>query len=115
MKTHKQLKLEDYKSIQRCFVCGESRNGFLRIHHKTPKIFGGNDDPDNLAILCDRCHKIIHNTPQSQLSHSELTKIGIAKAKASRVLNTRGKDKNQRSSEGYINRYKKKRLFGGEV
>ena len=42
----------------KCAICGN--NDYLEIHHITPKEEGGNDDYDNLILLCACCHAAIH-------------------------------------------------------
>lgn len=42
----------------KCAICGN--NDYLEIHHITPKEDGGNDDYDNLILLCACCHAAIH-------------------------------------------------------
>ena len=37
-----------------CFACGNNR--FLEVCHIVPMAFGGSDEPENLQILCKRCH-----------------------------------------------------------
>lgn len=42
----------------KCAICGN--NDFLEIHHIIPKEKGGNDEYDNLILLCACCHAAIH-------------------------------------------------------
>ena len=42
----------------RCEKCG--RAGRLQTHHKRPKWKDGTDDPENLVVLCGRCHLAAH-------------------------------------------------------
>ena len=42
----------------KCAICGN--NDYLEIHHITPKEAGGNDEYDNLILLCACCHAAIH-------------------------------------------------------
>jgi len=37
-----------------CQRCGKPEN--LHVHHITPRISGGTDEPDNLITLCQECH-----------------------------------------------------------
>jgi len=32
----------------------------INVHHKTYKRFGGKENPEDLLILCNKCHAIIH-------------------------------------------------------
>lgn len=52
-KTH-VLETGDY----RCSACGTRIN--LHVHHKVFRSHGGGDDPENLEILCERCHRELH-------------------------------------------------------
>lgn len=63
-----------------CINCGKEATMW---HHVVPKELGGKDGT-NLVPLCDNCHGLIHGISyaKGKLSHSELTKIGIQKAKA---------------------------------
>jgi len=36
----------------------------LHVHHKVPKIFGGNDEESNLICLCVGCHVFVHKHPE---------------------------------------------------
>lgn len=62
-----------------CINCGKPATC---RHHVVPKSLGGNDTT-NVVPLCDICHSLIHKVSfeKGQLSHSELTKIGLQKAK----------------------------------
>jgi len=59
-----------------------------------PRVLGGNDTT-NCVWLCDKCHGLIHGIEftNKQLSHSELTKLGIARTKENGV--TIGRPKKQ--------------------
>ena len=43
----------------RCSMCGRSVN--LHVHHRTYKRLG-NEQLNDLVVLCDRCHEIHHET-----------------------------------------------------
>lgn len=45
-----------------CEMCGATEDdGYsLEIHHITPLSQGGNNDIDNLMLLCTACHKAAH-------------------------------------------------------
>lgn len=63
-----------------CINCGEIAT---QEHHVIPLSIGGNDIPSNKVWLCDRCHGKLHGIMMvdGHLSHSELVKNGIKKAK----------------------------------
>jgi 5-methylcytosine-specific restriction endonuclease McrA len=46
----------------RCVFCGEpdKRKGKLQIHHIKYRSRGGSNHPDNLLLVCPRCHREIH-------------------------------------------------------
>jgi len=62
-----------------CINCGKEAT---QLHHVVPKELGGNNSI-NCVWLCDKCHGLIHNISygNNQLSHSELTKLGLQKAR----------------------------------
>ena len=62
-----------------CINCGKEAT---QLHHVVPNTLGGNNT-SNCVWLCDECHGKIHNIEfgNKQLSHGELTKIGIEKAR----------------------------------
>ena len=49
-------------------------------HHIVPKSLGGSDRPSNLALLCERCHGLIHQ--RAFVRHQVLTQAGVDKARA---------------------------------
>lgn len=63
-----------------CCNCGGSAK---QAHHVVPLSLGGNDVLSNLVSLCEDCHGLVHD--RSFFRHSELTKAGLARAKASGV------------------------------
>jgi hypothetical protein len=44
----------------RCRAPGCERTRFLEVHHLTPRIRGGNNQPENLITLCSACHRLWH-------------------------------------------------------
>lgn len=46
------------KSNNVCAKCGNNEN--LCIHHIHPLHLGGNNDINNLVLLCGFCHKLVH-------------------------------------------------------
>ena len=61
-----------------CNTCGVICEE-LHKHHILPKAMGGTDISTNLIHICLDCHSKIHG---KAMSHSELTKLGLARAKA---------------------------------
>ncbi len=58
-----------YRSIlkkldAKCEECGTKDN--LSINHRTPMEAGGTNDPENLQILCRKCHNKYHGTDKSK-------------------------------------------------
>ena len=66
-----------------CINCGKQAE---HKHHVVPRSLGGNDE-SNCVWLCDECHGLIHkiNYSKNGLSHSQLTKMGLEKARAKGV------------------------------
>lgn len=56
-----EQKRELIKSKGCCEICGHTFKPILQIHHIEPLSTGGNDEEENLLILCPNCHKIIHS------------------------------------------------------
>ena len=44
----------------RCTTPGCGTTRFLEVHHITPRVRGGTNEPDNLATLCSACHRHAH-------------------------------------------------------
>lgn len=65
--------------MNKCINCGKEAT---QLHHVVPRELGGNDTT-NCVWLCDKCHALIHGIElkNHQLNHTELTKLGIARAK----------------------------------
>lgn len=68
----------------KCCNCNNDVGNNIIFHHIIPLSIGGNNIDSNIVPLCSNCHYKIHNISKNngQLSHSELTKIGIEKARA---------------------------------
>lgn len=43
-----------------CFNCGADCGDRANIHHIVPRALGGEDRLSNYAILCDKCHYLVH-------------------------------------------------------
>lgn len=44
-----------------CRQCGQYTEAVP--HHVVPRSQGGSDDPDNLILLCEECHRTLHEAP----------------------------------------------------
>jgi len=66
--------------MPKCINCGKDA---IHLHHVVPKSLGGKEGT-NLVPLCDECHSIIHgySFTNGVISHSELTKKGLERARA---------------------------------
>ena len=73
----------------KCFNCGET-NGNFQKHHVIPKILGGKAT----VTLCEKCHGLLHGL--DFLSHKELTKAGLIKARENGAILGRPKTKIER-------------------
>ena len=67
---------EDYPT---CFVCGKETN--LQLCHLIPDKLGGPKQPDNIVLLCTRCHSKAPNIaiPQIMINwiHEETVKYNL--------------------------------------
>lgn len=52
--------MKNYKSDKPCIICGESREGFVCLHHVKTRKSGGSDETFNLMPLCAWHHTEIH-------------------------------------------------------
>lgn len=53
-----EIRMEMYSMFDKCFRCG-SKNKLI-VHHKTYKnLF--HEEPEDLELICDKCHKKEHN------------------------------------------------------
>ena len=64
---------------EQCCNCGDTAD--LQFHHVVPISLGGQDVITNIVPLCGKCHRLIHGRKTTNLSHSELTKKGLEKAR----------------------------------
>lgn len=64
---------------KKCCNCGSTKD--LNYHHIVPVIFGGNEVPSNVAVLCGKCHDTVHYGESGTISHTEAVKIGIERAR----------------------------------
>lgn len=100
-------------------LCINCHQPATQLHHVVPKSLGGNDTT-NVVPLCDKCHGLIHHIEyeEGKLSHSELTKIGMRKAKENGKQIGRIKGQKYPSKKEQENKIKIKELsidFNGEV
>lgn len=65
---------------KKCMNCG-STTGIV-YHHIVPVIYGGNEVPTNIAVLCNICHGKVHYGKCSEIDHGEAVKRGQEAAKA---------------------------------
>lgn len=65
----------------KCANCLQTEH--LEYHHIIPLAIGGTNNLSNYVCLCAHCHNLLHGkeTPINTLSKSELTKMGMQKAK----------------------------------
>ena len=73
-----------------CVACGRDHD--LNHHHLVPRAVGGSDDETNLITLCRECHGKAHSVEWA-LGHTELVKIGHAKAKEKRDKRAEARDR----------------------
>lgn len=66
-----------------CFECSHSVAGEVQLHHVVPRSLGGS----RVIPLCSICHGKVHGKERTnQINMSELTKVGLAAAKARGVV-----------------------------
>ena len=64
-----------------CAICGATDD--LQHHHFTAVADGGSDDETNMLTLCTKHHREIHSRSyRDSIHHANLTKKGMAAAKA---------------------------------
>ena len=102
----------------KCANCLSECNDEIIFHHVVPLILGGTNNYSNIVGLCTKCHNIIHfNKENNKISHSELTKKGIEKARAAgkHIGGVKGKKldvKKAGPAKEIIKKYNKS--FGGD-
>lgn len=66
-----------------CSNCHINCEQQIVFHHIIPLSLGGTDNDSNIVPLCTQCHQKIHGitTEKAELSHSELTKLGMERAR----------------------------------
>ena len=69
---------------RKCMNCGAAGN--LQYHHIVPVIYGGNEVPTNIAVLCSDCHSKVHYGRDGIINHGDSVRIGIERAKRERGL-----------------------------
>lgn len=53
----------------KCAVTGRKLEiGYIHCHHKTPKHLGGDDKYNNLVLLSDNVHRLVHSTNPETIS-----------------------------------------------
>lgn len=56
-------------------ICGEFQGVHIEHHHIKPRSFGGANDYANGALLCSRCHTIVHKYEYGSCQYELLTKL----------------------------------------
>lgn len=79
---------------KKCCNCGSAKD--LQYHHIVPVIFGGNEVPSNVAVLCGVCHDKVHYGKSSMIDHGEAVKAGQLRAKQ------RGRKVGRKPADGEI-------------
>ncbi|NLZ24688.1 HNH endonuclease [Candidatus Dojkabacteria bacterium] len=47
---------------QNCGIQEENEENPFTIHHIQPRCYGGTNSPNNLILLCTKCHRNLHKT-----------------------------------------------------
>lgn len=58
---------------KKCHICGDTE--FLEIHHLIALKNGGTNDINNLLVLCQKCHKLVHNKIHKNTSKNGRPKV----------------------------------------
>lgn len=71
-----------------CCNCQNDAKNEITFHHIIPVAIGGTDNFTNIVPLCTECHKKLHNIlgKNEIISHSELIKNGMKKAKENGIV-----------------------------
>jgi len=56
----KEVEARDEFTCQSCGLKGQTFNKIFEVHHIVPVYLSGEDDLDNLVLLCPNCHKMVH-------------------------------------------------------
>lgn len=59
------IRSDIYNSLKKkrtCYMCKNTYDHPLQIHHIVPVCKGGSNEASNLAVLCSKCHKEIHDS-----------------------------------------------------
>jgi len=95
-----ETRLDILTTRKKCERCGSKHQ--LQVHHKTYKnIF--NEEPDDLELLCAKCHQNEHNLlkpKKKKLSSKEKKKELRLKLKQKVKKEQRRKEQNYRKFEG---------------
>lgn len=78
MKEVKRLLIE--RNGTRCMLCRQDVKMAIQWHHAQPKYAKGDNSYNNGTLLCDRCHKHIHQFQFGTTQYTQLT-IQILKNK----------------------------------
>ncbi len=84
-----------------CFECNHSVAGEVQLHHVVPRSLGGS----RVIPLCSICHGKVHGKERTnQINISELTKAGLAAAKARGVVlgNSQWWNSQKRATAAYL-------------
>ena len=63
-----------------CEYCNGKINKRFNVHHLTYKRYGGNEEPEDLMLLHQRCHQKIHDKLNAQKKRKKIKKV-LAKKK----------------------------------
>jgi Restriction endonuclease len=103
----------------KCCNCGDECGDNIIFHHIIPISIGGNDIESNIVPLCTLCHNLLHGiSKDGKISHSELTKRGIERARAEgkQIGGVKGSTYNVKKKEKAIEIIKKYSItFGGPL
>ena len=69
----------------KCAITGKKLEiGYIHCHHKLPKNMGGTDKYQNLILISDEVHRLIHSTKLETVS-AYLSKLKLGKEQISKL------------------------------
>ncbi|MHB8871252.1 MAG: HNH endonuclease [Candidatus Doudnabacteria bacterium] len=97
---------------KKCEICGSTVR--INVHHLSYKNFGGNEEPEDLIVLCRLCHEKEHGIISNNDGLSKTARRKLYRQKRLREKRYRqsvAKAKNAKISENKVNSLKTKLII----